>query len=105
MKMTMKYSKNYYDFYQKLPEKLASHYPNLRLDNHCYLRIGLDAIFKTKWDTVIAKPAYKHLSEEKRKELLLLFNSYLNDKELLLAHNRQSLVYRKAQKSKTLFSV
>ena len=91
----MKYSKQYYDFYEMLPEKLTEQYPQLSFDNHCYLRIALDKVLNAKWDTVISRPAYKHLSETQRNEVVELLKSYQKDKSLLLSLNQQSLQYRK----------
>ncbi|SHJ11896.1 hypothetical protein [Aquimarina spongiae] len=91
----MKYSEQYYDVYEMLPEKLAEKYPELSFDNHCYLRIALDNMASTKWDTVILRLAYKHLSLEQRKEIIRLLKAYFYDKSLLLRHNQQSLQYRK----------
>ncbi len=91
----MKYSEQYYNFYEMLPEKLAEKYTELPFDNHCYLRIALDNMVHTKWDTVILRPAYKNLSLEQRNEVIRLLKVYLHDESLLLLHNKQSLQYRK----------
>lgn len=91
----IKYSKSYLECYEGLPEKLAQQYSKLSFENHCYLRIALDNVFNTKWDTVISRPAYKHLSEQQRKNVVKLLKSYQEDKSLLLRHNALSLQYRK----------
>ena len=90
----MPFSQQYHETYQNLPEKLTKIYPDLNFDNHCYLRIALDNTFKTKWDTVLKRPAYKNLNSLKRSEVLTLLKSYQTKKELLLAHNENSLRYR-----------
>lgn len=95
----MNYSEQYKNIYQSLPEKLAEHYPQLNLDNHCYLRIALDNTFKARWDTVISRPAYKNLNEKQINKLRALLNSYFNNKELLLEHNQNSLRWRNKKKS------
>ncbi|MGB3605958.1 MAG: acetyltransferase [Psychroserpens sp.] len=87
-------SQAYYTTYQHLPEKLAETYPNLRFDNHCYLRIALDNTFQAKWDTVIDRPAYKTINPEQKATVLKLLNSYLVDRALLMSHNRLSLTWR-----------
>ena len=94
----MPYSKAYENAYEGLPEALAEHYSELSFDNHCYLRIALDELFKAKWDTKIKRPAYKHLSDNQLVNIRRLLNRYKNDKQLLLQHNKQSLAYRSAWK-------
>lgn len=91
----MKYTDSYYNIYKNLPEKLVEIYPDLNFENHCYLRIALDTIFKTKWDIKMNRPAYKNLNKSQLEELLTLLNQYKTDKELLLKHNKQSLLWRK----------
>ena len=90
----MNYSKAYFDTYKNLPEKLALKYNDLALDNHCYLRIALDNLFKAKWDKIIGKPAYKNLNPFQKSQVISLLESYAKDKRLLLEHNRKSLLYR-----------
>lgn len=91
----MNYSEAYYNTYQHLPEELAKQYANLKFDNHCYLRIALDNTFKTKWDTVLKRPAYKNLSPFQLEKVLKLLRTYKSDKDLLITHNQNSLQWRK----------
>lgn len=81
-------------YYLEIPELLVSHYPDLNFQNHCYLRIALDNVIGTMWDTQIAKPAYKHLTTDQRKLVISYLSSYVKDKNLLLSHNMISLAYR-----------
>ncbi|WGK64045.1 acetyltransferase [Croceiramulus getboli] len=94
----MAYSPYYYSTYQNLPEKLVDTYSDLNFENHCYLRIGLDNIYQAKWDTVIQRPAYKYIQEAEREALLQLLKRYLEDKALLMAHNKDSLQWRQQTK-------
>ena len=91
----MNYSKQYYETYQGIPEDLAKQYNDLPLDNHCYLRIGLDHVFQDKWDNKLKRPAYKNITKSKLNELLYILKKYKTDKKLLLNHNKESLQFRK----------
>ncbi|MEM6687631.1 MAG: acetyltransferase, partial [Bacteroidota bacterium] len=64
-------------------------------ENHCYLRIALDNTLQTKWDTVIKKPAYKHLTAAQLKQVVQLLESYDGNELLLKRDNTISLNYRK----------
>ena len=75
----------------QLDEQFAK---ELNFRNHCYLRIAYDNTVKSKWDNVIQKPFSKNANEEKLKNALLLLNTYVSDKQLLLDHNKTSLKFR-----------
>lgn len=90
----MLFTNEYYHSYQNLPEKLTEKYSDLNFQNHCYLRIALDNAFQTKWDTIINRPAYKNLSKEELSKVIILLKAYLEDKELLLNNNVNSLTFR-----------
>ncbi|XLS30589.1 acetyltransferase [Flavobacteriaceae bacterium M23B6Z8] len=96
--VNLKFSKEYYNAYKQLPERLTEVYPDLNFDNHCYLRIALDNTLGAKWDTIIERPAYKNLNAEQSLMVRELLSSYEQDKELLLEHNRKSLEWRKKLK-------
>lgn len=84
-----------------LSNSLDSYYYNeLNFRNHCYLRIAFDNTINQKWDLKIKRPFIKHASENQLNNVLLLLNRYFSDKQLLLADNQKSLIYR--QKSKQL---
>lgn len=91
----MKYSEEYYKKYKGLQEELPNIYPELNFDNHCYLRIALDNVFDAKWDTKLKRPAYKNLESKDLENVLNLLESYKNDKNVLLEHNKKSLSFRK----------
>lgn len=86
---------SYKSAYQGLPEKLAKKYTHLSFENHCYLRIALDNTLHTKWDTVIQKPAYKHLTAAQLKRVVQLLENYSINESLLKSDNTISLNYRK----------
>ena len=67
----------------------------LSFRNHCYLRIAYDNTVKNKWDNVIQKPFNKNATDVQLKNALLLLNSYVSNKKLLLKHNISSLQFRK----------
>lgn len=81
--------------YKDLPDQLVKTHKNLKFENHCYLRIALDNVFQNKWDTLIKKPAYKHLTQDKLAKVLELLELYLGDIDVLLQHNKNSLNWRK----------
>jgi|GEM_PF-900519 len=85
---------NFKTYYLEIPEILVAHYPDLNFQNHCYLRIALDNVIGRKWDTQVAKPAYKHLTASQRKLVISYLSSYVKDRDLLLSHNMISLAYR-----------
>lgn len=85
---------DYKTYYLQLPDTLAQKYPELNFENHCYLRIALDNVVGTKWDTRIARPAYKNLTTEQRALVISHLSTYLDDKSTLLSHNMISLAYR-----------
>ena len=94
----MKFSKQYIETYQNLPEKLTEIYPDLNFENHCYLRIALDNAVRAKWDTVLKRPAYKNLNQLQLQEVLSLLHKYQTDKSLLLHHNTLSLKWRQKRR-------
>lgn len=90
----MKPTIDYKSYYLKIPEALVEKYSELNFENHCYLRIALDNAIGTKWDTRIAKPAYKNLNTQQRALVIAHLSSYLEDKATLLSHHLISMVYR-----------
>ncbi|MEM9896585.1 MAG: acetyltransferase [Bacteroidota bacterium] len=81
--------------YFELAALLEEQNPGLTFRNHCYWRIALDNTVLTKWDTVMKRPAYQHLTTEQLAFAVRLLANYLDDKELLLRHNRVSLRFRR----------
>ncbi len=85
---------NYREYYRQLPEILVLKYPELNFQNHCYLRIALDNVIGTKWDTRIPRPAYKNLTAAQRGQVIDNLSHYLNDRNMLESHHLISLAYR-----------
>ncbi|MGB3182403.1 MAG: hypothetical protein WBB45_13515 [Cyclobacteriaceae bacterium] len=83
------------DQYFRLARQLEKRYPDSSFRDHCYWRIALDNTLQAKWDTVIKRPAYKHLDGQQMKQVISLLQAYEADEELLKKHNRKSLQYRK----------
>lgn len=80
--------------YFNLGNQLPQVHKDLNFDNHCYWRIALDNTLFAKWKDVVPAPAYKNISEEQIDHVIHLLKSYKTDKQLLLEHNRISLIYR-----------
>ncbi|MFT5667794.1 MAG: hypothetical protein ACI9DK_001994 [Vicingaceae bacterium] len=83
------------EHYFTLAKRLEERYSNRNFKNHCYWRIALDQVFGKKWDTAVAKPAYKNLKIEDLKVTVTLLTRYLEDENLLLQHNQTSLQFRR----------
>lgn len=98
----MQFSKGYLETYRGLPELLEKKYPKLNFKNHCYLRMALDHMFKTRWDLRVARPAHKHLSVQQKKEIVLILRKYCKLKSLVLEHHKQSITIRKKCRKKQL---
>ncbi len=83
------------EHYFSLAKRLEERYSNKNFKNHCYWRIALDQVFGKKWDTAVAKPAYKNLKIEDLRFTVILLTRYLEDESLLLQHNQTSLQLRR----------
>jgi hypothetical protein len=83
------------EHYFTLAKRLEERYSNRNFKNHCYWRIALDQVVGKKWDTALAKPAYKNLKIEDLKVTVTLLTRYLEDENLLLQHNQTSLQFRR----------
>lgn len=63
--------------------------------NHCFARIALDWLFQDVWYNHIEKrPAYKTLNEQQLKSVIQRMESWRSDRTIIVADNRQSLIYR-----------
>ncbi|WOI22354.1 acetyltransferase [Nonlabens ulvanivorans] len=80
--------------YLDLGNALPNQYYHLKFDNHCYWRIALDNTLFAKWSDVIPAPAYRNISEDQLDYAIHLLKSYQKDEQLLIEHNRISLIYR-----------
>lgn len=86
----------YKSYFLQLPKALLCQYPELRLEDHTYLRIAMDNAIGTKWDLRVPKPAYKHLTTLQRKEVIANLMKYIHSKQTLLEHKAISQAYRDA---------
>lgn len=70
--------------------------------NHCYLRIAFDITINDKWNNKVTKPFVKYATEIELKNVLILLNTYLTDKNILIADNKKSLFFREKNKKTQL---
>ncbi len=99
----MSFSNSYYTAYQALPEILEHKYSHLDFQNHCYLRMALDHIFKTKWDTKINRPAHKYLTDSQKVKVVKILENYITQPDLIQKHHKESLIFRRKCKKKQLW--
>ena len=63
--------------------------------NHCFARIVLDWLFQDEWYRHITdRPAYKALDADQLRRALERMETWREDRDLLIADNRDSLRYR-----------
>lgn len=63
--------------------------------NHCFGRVILDWLFQDVWYEHIKKrPAYQQLSEMQLQQAIERMEKWLEDGEILVRDNRDSLFYR-----------
>lgn len=84
--------------YKTYSNLLEGVYPELPFDNHCYLRIALDNEFGDVWSKRIESPAINHLSEQQLKSVINRLKMYATNKDLLIRHNKNSILYRQNTK-------
>ena len=80
--------------YFELGNQLPKIYQHLDFENHCYWRIALDNTLNAKWKDVVPSPAYKNISKAQLNQVIHLLETYKEDEQLLLEHNKISLAYR-----------
>ena len=66
--------------------------------NHCFGRVVLDWLFQDVWYDHLGRPAYKHLDEQQLAACIERMESWLADRNVLIADNDASLRYRRAAK-------
>jgi hypothetical protein len=79
----------------KLANELEQQYTDLNFRNHCYLRIAYDNVLYAKWDTVVDRPFVANASLDQVDRANKLLTLYKTDKNTLINHNKNSLIYRK----------
>ena len=67
--------------------------------DHCFMRICLDLAIGQRWDTVVRRPAIRHLSAEQLQAAVAVAERLVADPACLVALNRQSLALRGRQRS------
>ena len=81
--------------YFSLAKKLRKVYPKLEYKDHVFWRIALDNTLKAKWDEVIERPAYEHLTKKQLEQVVKWLEKYEKDERLLHLHNTKSISFRK----------
>ncbi len=79
---------------QTLPELAKTRRWPVSAD-HCFMRILLDAVHGTRWDSIVqGRPAYKHIEAERLAAAVALAKRVAADEADLWALNAQSLAWR-----------
>ena len=76
-----------------LPALAAERCWPIRLD-HCFMRVCLDAALRVRWDTVVRRPAIRHLSDAQLRRAVAQAEAVVAEPELLLRLNADSLRLR-----------
>lgn len=63
-------------------------------EDHCFQRIVLDHVAGGVWYDHIARPAYKHLTDQQARTAVALAENIAEGRADLAAMNRQSLLWR-----------
>lgn len=63
-------------------------------NHHCFQRIVLDTVCGGVWYEHLAKPAYKHMTQDQLQRAIALCRAILADEVDLAQLNRQSLQWR-----------
>ena len=79
-----------------LPAMAAAHRWPIRND-HCFMRVCLDAAVQARWDTVVRRPATHNLTDAQLAAAVLTAARIVEDPQALWALNRASLEFRKLQ--------
>ena len=62
--------------------------------DHCFMRVCLDASLGRPWDTVVKRPAIKHLSTGQLEAVIAVAESIVTTPSILTELNRQSIRMR-----------
>lgn len=82
--------------------QLEALYTDTSWKNHCFWRIALDNIVHERWNLVVPRPAYQHLSQHQLEEVVALLERYKHDRNLLEQHNSRSMTLRRMAKKRQL---
>ncbi len=69
--------------------------------DHCFARIMLDCVLGCRWERMIAKPAWRHLSTDQLRRAIALAESVLAGGHDLHALNKRSLTLRQTSSPET----
>ncbi len=76
-----------------LPAMAPTHQWPIRLD-HCFMRVCLDAALGARWDTLVRRPAVRHLTCAQLARAVAIAERITQEPTLLPSLNTQSLHYR-----------
>jgi hypothetical protein len=76
-----------------LPEFAEIHHLPIR-HNHCFARCIYDNVLDSPWDTIVDKPAYKHLSDLDLEIAIILAKQVLDNPTFIKTLNTRSLQMR-----------
>jgi hypothetical protein len=65
--------------------------------DHCFMRVCLDTALGAPWQSLIPRPAIKHLSDEQLTLAISVAQSLVDNPEKLSALNQQSIRWRRSQ--------
>ena len=77
-----------------LPGMAAGQAWPIRLD-HCFMRVFLDHAMGARWDTVVERPAVRHMPTEALRRAVDAAEAVLADPALLPGFDSASLAYRR----------
>ena len=66
--------------------------------NHCFARVVLDWLFADVWYGHVAKPAYRHLTDDQLRRCIARMRLWLTDRAVLESDNARSLALRRGRK-------
>jgi hypothetical protein len=91
--------------YKELANKLDTIH-KCQFRNHCFLRIVNDNAVGDKWDNIIKKPFFIHATKQQLQKSVDILTSMLDiSKDDLMMLNKNSLVFRKKIKFKSIAQV
>ena len=78
-----------------LPGMAAANRWPIRYD-HCFMRVCLDAAMGARWDTVVARPAVRHMTDRQLAAAIAVAERIVGDPALLVTLNAASLRSRRS---------
>ena len=68
--------------------------------DHCFMRVCLDTALGARWDTLVARPAIRHLTITQLQAAIAQAQAIISNPALLPALNQQSLHLRRQHSSR-----